>query len=192
MSLRQPPDAELVARCRLGDQEAWRLLVERFSRYVYAIATQAYRLSQEDAEDVFQEVFTRVYQRLDQLRSDEAIRPWIGQLTRRTCLDRLRERSTVPLPDEEAEPRDADDTLDRLEEAWHVHELVDGLSDACREILDRFFAQDQSYRTIGEALEIPSGTIASRISRCLASLRDRWDESEGRIEASQPSSGQTR
>src|SRR5215210_8116314 len=82
-------DAELVRRCRAGDQDAWRELVERFSRYVYAIAVQVYRLPEADAEDVFQEVFTRVYERLGQLRDDGAVRPWIAQLTRRLCLDRL-------------------------------------------------------------------------------------------------------
>src|SRR2546423_11931279 len=76
-------DAELVARCRAGDTAAWNELVERFSRYVYAICTQGFRLSSHDSEDVFQEVFARVYQRLDRLRSDDAIRPWIAQLTRR-------------------------------------------------------------------------------------------------------------
>src|SRR5581483_9710016 len=68
-------DAEVVRRCRSGDAEAWNELVERFSRYVYAICTQGFRLQQQDAEDVFQEVFARVYVGLDRLRSDEAIRP---------------------------------------------------------------------------------------------------------------------
>jgi RNA polymerase sigma-70 factor (ECF subfamily) len=192
MPPRQLSDAELVARCRLGDQAAWRELVERFSRYVYAIAVQAYRLSEQDAEDVFQEVFARVYERLDQLRSDDAVRPWIGQLTRRLCVDRIRERSGVELTDEELQPTGADETLDRLEEAWLVQELMATLSDACQEILDRFFAKDQSYRTIGDALALPPGTIASRISRCLAALRDRWNASEGRIDLPRASSGQTR
>jgi RNA polymerase sigma factor (sigma-70 family) len=171
MRQRSPTDAELVARCRLGDQEAWRLLVERFSRYVYAIAVQAYRLPQHEAEDVFQEVFARVYERLDQLRNDEAVRPWIGQLTRRLCVDRIRERSNVELTDEDIEPGEADETLQQLEQSWMVHELLDSLSENCREILDRFFARDESYRTIGDALELPAGTIASRISRCLTRLR---------------------
>src|SRR6059058_5985138 len=83
-------DAKLVARCRTGDAAAWNELVERFSRYVFAIATQAFRLSQHDAEDVFQEVFARVYQHLGRLRDDDAFRPWIAQLTRRLCIDRLR------------------------------------------------------------------------------------------------------
>ena len=176
MPERPSTDAELVARCRQGDQDAWRELVERFSRYVYAIAVQAYRLSEHDADDVFQEVFARVYERLDQLRSDEAVRPWIGQLTRRICLDKLRERSSVELPEEELEPAELDGTLDRVEEAWMVHSLLDGLSDSCQEILDRFFARDESYRTIGDALSLPAGTIASRISRCLEKLRVEMEE----------------
>ena len=83
-------DGELVARCRTGDDEAWHALVERFSRYVFAICVQGFRLPSADAEDVFQEVFARVYEHLERLRSDEAIRPWIAQLTRRLCIDRLR------------------------------------------------------------------------------------------------------
>src|SRR6266702_4400100 len=94
-------DSELVARCRSGDQQAWAELVDRFSRYVYAISVQAFRLPDADAEDVFQEVFARAY-----------------------------------------------------------------------EHLDGFFARDESYRTIGEALDLPAGTIASRISRCLRRLRE--------------------
>src|SRR4051794_27776469 len=187
----QPPtDAELVARCRAGDQDAWRELVDRFSRYVYAIAVQAYRLPEADAEDVFQEVFTRVYERLGQLRDDGAVRPWIAQLTRHCCVDRLREGSRLELI-EELEAGDADDALDRLEEAWGVREALAQLSQPCQEVLDRFFTRDESYRTIGEALAIPSGTIASRISRCLAQLRERYG-SEGRIPARAPSGGRIR
>src|SRR2546423_13208788 len=81
--------AELVARCRAGDEAAWSGLVERFSRYVYAIAVQGFRLREHDAEDVFQDVFARVYDRLDTLRDDDAFRPWIAQLTRRICIDRI-------------------------------------------------------------------------------------------------------
>src|SRR2546423_12811707 len=83
-------DAGLVARCRDGDDDAWEELVRRFSRYVLAIAQQAYRLSPADAEDVFQEVFARTYERLGDLRNDEAGRPRIAQPTRRLCIDPIR------------------------------------------------------------------------------------------------------
>jgi RNA polymerase sigma factor (sigma-70 family) len=165
-------DAQLVARCRAGEEAAWNELVNRFSRYVYGIAVQAFRLSEPDAEDVFQECFARIYEHLDKLRDDDALRPWIGQLTRRLCIDRLRSGGREQPAEEERLVAVADDEMATLDEAMTVHEALATLSGDCREILDRFFAQDQSYKTIGDALDLPSGTIASRISRCLARLRD--------------------
>jgi RNA polymerase sigma-70 factor (ECF subfamily) len=179
-------DSELVARCRAGDQQAWAELVDRFSRYVYAISVQAFRLSDADAEDVFQEVFARAYQHLDGLRDDAAVRPWLAQLTRRLCIDRLRASARErPTADEELEMAGSEETLTLLEQALTVHEALAEVPEHCREILDRFFARDESYKTIGEALDLPSGTIASRISRCLARLRELL---EGRNDAG-PTSG---
>jgi RNA polymerase sigma factor (sigma-70 family) len=177
-------DARLVARCREGDEAAWRELVNRFSRYVYAIIGQGFGLRAENAEDVFQEVFARAYQHLGRLREDEAIRPWLAQLTRRLCIDQLRSGSREQLSDEELEPADVDETLDTLVEALAVHEALAELPEHCQEILDRFFARDESYQTIGAALDIPAGTIASRISRCLAKLRELF---EGRKPTTDPS-----
>jgi RNA polymerase sigma factor (sigma-70 family) len=171
-------DGQLVARCRAGDQEAWNELVDRFSRYVYAIAVQAFKLPEHDAEDVFQEVFTRAYEHLHKLRDDDAIRPWLAQLTRRLCIDRLR-AGAHEQPEDVVEPTDVDDTIARLDDALAVHEALATLPDGCQDILDRFFAQDESYRMIGEALELPSGTVASRISRCLVRLRGEL-EGQGR------------
>ncbi len=163
-------DGELVTACRDGDAEAWNALVERFSRYVSAIALQAYRLSPPDAEEVFQTVFLRAYERLGSLRSNDAIRPWIGQLTRNCCLDLLRATGRV-VPVEDVEERPDDDVIGKLDEAMAIREGLSRLGPDCREILDRFFARDESYRTIGEELDLPPGTVASRISRCLGRLR---------------------
>src|ERR687897_362702 len=137
-------DAQLVGRCRNGEAAAWNELVERFSRYVYAIAVRVYRLPEHDAEDVFQEVFARVYERLGSLRDDGAIRPWLAQLTRNTCVDRLR-----------ASTREQT-------------------------------AEDLSAEEVGGALDLPAGTIASRISRCLGKLREQL---EGRKSSPDPSGG---
>lgn len=166
-------DAELVKACRRGEQQAWAALVERFSRYVYAIAGQAYRLSAHDAEDVFQEVFARTFEHLGRLQSDEAIRPWIGQLTRRLSIDRLRLAGRESLAEDaldRAEGR-ADRELEQIELALSVRAAMGTLPEHCQEILDRFFARGESYHQIADALGIPMGTIASRISRCLAKLR---------------------
>src|SRR4051794_16955405 len=142
-------DAQLVEGCRAGDQRAWGALVERFSRYVHAIAVGGYRLPDSDAEDVFQEVFARTYEHLDRLRDDAAIRPWLGQLTRRMCVDRLRSAwPTEPLGDAEAVGA-VDERLEQVEQAVVVHDALGRLSPDGQEVLDRFFARDESYRTIG-------------------------------------------
>jgi RNA polymerase sigma factor (sigma-70 family) len=163
-------DAQLVERCRAGEPVAWNELVERFSRYVFAIAVRAFKLPEHDAEDVFQEVFARTYERLGSLRDDAAIRPWLAQLTRNACIDRLRAAAREQ-PTDEPDAGEIDATLEQLDEALDVQEALQALSADCREMLDRFFARDESYRTIGAELDLPAGTIASRISRCLAKLR---------------------
>jgi DNA-directed RNA polymerase specialized sigma24 family protein len=61
--------------------------------------------------------------------------------------------------------------LAELDDALTVREMMAALPESCQEILDRFFARDESYKTIGDALDLPPGTIASRISRCLEKLK---------------------
>jgi RNA polymerase sigma-70 factor (ECF subfamily) len=167
-------DEDLVQRCREGNATAWNELVERFSRYVYAICGRGFGLAAEDAEDAFQEVFIRVYTRLDTLRDGGAIRPWIGQLTRRVCLDRIAASAhEVPVGEIEADALGSvlDQTIEELDEAFAVREALEELGEPCHQLLDRFFARDESYRTISEQLDLPLGTVASRISRCLEKLR---------------------
>ena len=171
-------DGQLVARCRVGQTDAWDELVERFSRYVWAISVQAYRLPESDAEDVFQEVFARACQHLGKLRQDDAIRPWLGQLTRRLAIDRLRASGREQVTEDVPETAEADKAVETLAEAMDVRAALGKLPEHCREILDRFYARDESYEKIGAALEIPSGTIASRISRGLGKLRQALQEPE--------------
>ena len=113
-----PSDAELVARCRAGDQAAWEALVDRYARYVHAIVARVYRLEPHDAEDAFQEVFARVFERLDTLRDSDAFRPWIAQTARNCAVDALRrsgrEVPVAQVPDEAA-PQVGDEDGGRLD-----------------------------------------------------------------------------
>jgi RNA polymerase sigma-70 factor (ECF subfamily) len=166
----------LVERCRRGDQDAWRELVEDHSRYVYAILMRGYRLPAGEAEDIFQDVFARVFERLDTLRDDDALVAWIGRLTRSLCIDHLRrQRPTQELTDEEAGQDDHE--LEQIELAVVIRDALHRLPGACADILDRFFFREQPYSQISEELDIPAGTVASRISRCLDRLRATIDGS---------------
>jgi RNA polymerase sigma factor (sigma-70 family) len=165
-------DAILVARCREGDAGAWRELVDRYSRYVYAIATRGFGLSGDEAEDVFQEAFTRAYLNLSNLRHDAAVRPWLAQVTRRLAIDRIHARARDhPEAALELGLQQSERTIEQIDAALDVHMAMASLPEHCHEILDRFFARDESYRKIALDLDVPMGTIASRIARCLEKLR---------------------
>ena len=169
-------DGALVVRCVAGEPEAWEVFVDRFSRYVLAIIGRGYRLTGPDAEDVFQEVFLRAYERLGGLREPDALQPWLAQLTRRACVDRLRAGERIVLTD--AEHGDgADETIAELDEALDLHRAMATMPDHCADVLDRFCARDQTYQVIAEETGLAPGTIASRISRCLARLRELLDPS---------------
>jgi RNA polymerase sigma factor (sigma-70 family) len=167
-------ELQLLDLCRTGDDEAWRQLVDLYAGYVYAIVGRGYRLPVQDCEDVFQEVFARLFEHLHDLRDDAALRGWIGQTARRLAIDRLRALKRESPAGEGGLPEvpEEDVDLERLGSALDLRAQVESLPAHCREVIIRFFIRDESYRVIGEAMEIPAGTIASRISRCLQTLRE--------------------
>jgi RNA polymerase sigma factor (sigma-70 family) len=173
-------DAAVVFRCRQGDEAAWPELVRAFAPYVHAIAVRAYRLSEQDAEDVFQDVFLRTWKNLGRLRSDDAIRPWIGQLTRRLCIDRLRSNARELMTEDLDSwvPIVAADTLAQIDDALTVREAISHLPAIQQEIVERALVRGESHASIASALGIAEGTVASRISRARARLRTMLVERE--------------
>lgn len=173
-------DAELVRRCREGDQGAWKALVERYASLVHGILRGAFRLESHDAEDAFQEVFTRLYVQLGSIRDEQAVRGWIAQVTRNVALDWLRQSGRELATGDELDEHAFEEPLRALDEALTVRAAMARLPEHQREILDRFFVRDESYQTIGEQLGIPAGTVASRISRALAALRVEFEREHPR------------
>ena len=87
--------ALLVDRCRQGDPLAWEALVRRYQGRLYAVAYH-YMRSSEEARDMAQEIFIRIYRKLDTFRGGETFVPWMMKLARNACLDKLRERAARP------------------------------------------------------------------------------------------------
>jgi RNA polymerase sigma factor (sigma-70 family) len=162
---------DLVGRCRAGDHSAWATVVEKHAGLVNGLLRGAYRLAAHDAEDAFQEVFTRLYLRLGDLREEQALPGWIAQVTRNVALDVIRGHRRE-LASDELDDGSFDEPQQQVLEAMAVRQALARLPDQQRAMLDRFFVQDQSYRTIAAELSIPAGTVASRISRALVMLRD--------------------
>jgi RNA polymerase sigma-70 factor, ECF subfamily len=169
----------LVERCRGGDDLAWEALVRGCQSRVYAVALH-YLRNREEAQDVAQDVFVRVYRKLDSFDNREGnFLTWMISLTRNACIDRLRRskvRPSVPaVPVEEGPERP--DTGPTAEESLIVdgqrrlvHRALGRLSDVNREMILLKEIQGLDLRQISEMLAIPLGTVKSRSMRARVEL----------------------
>src|SRR3989442_13048642 len=93
-------DNELIERCIKGDQAAWKALVTRYQRLIYSVA-HLLCPAEEEASDIFQQVWLELYQQLGELRSVEALPAWLITVTRRRTYALLRARpGSKPLDEE--------------------------------------------------------------------------------------------
>ncbi len=179
-------DAELVRRCRAGEAAAWGRLVRRYQRLVYAVVQRA-GFDDHGAADVFQTVFTRLYEQLPRLTQPERLQAWIVTTAKREAL-RTRERAqrSVSLTrDDDAEGPGLEEQLvdeaplaeEALSELQQLHRLrlgLDRLDPRCRDLLTLLFADDDDrlpYDEIGQRMDMPPGSIGPTRARCLGKLR---------------------
>jgi RNA polymerase sigma-70 factor, ECF subfamily len=178
------PDDEAVvaAYVRTRDPDLFRLLVERHQERVFRlVASILGPFADLDAEEVTQEVFVRVHERLDGFRGESRFSTWLHRLAYNKTIERRRRaRLRAPhLPCEEVEPSEADPAAGPLEAVLErereraVAALVEGLPDVYRSVVHMYYWMDQSIDEIGEALGIPAGTVKSYLARARQRLRER-------------------
>jgi RNA polymerase sigma-70 factor (ECF subfamily) len=177
-------EADLVRRCLARDEDAWAALVERYAGYLYALAVRGFRFTPQEAEDVVQDTFAQVFEHLSEYRSTGPLAAWMGTIARNVARQRLRTRARHPeavLPDEAVDTAQQQ-ALDTIERALLVNEALTRLEPPCDDILRRFFILEQKYGEIASVLQVPPGTVASRIARCLVRLRKIVQDSGGGME----------
>lgn len=174
-------ELSLIERCLRGEQTGWEELVKTYTKRVYAIC---YRFTNRpnEAQDLTQEVFLRVFRTLGSFRSGEgSFTVWLTRLTRNLLVDHYRrtknERVTEAI----------EDRLPILEERTAQHSRTDGLlagreagellqaglqklSPELREAVILRDLQDLEYREIARVLNVPEGTVKSRLNRGRAEL----------------------
>jgi RNA polymerase sigma factor (sigma-70 family) len=166
---------ELIERAARNDEDAWRELVARYQRLVYA-TIRGFRLPADDAEDVFQETFVRLHRHASRLRNPDGVARWIVQTTHRLCLDHLqrtRVRAESPIADDPADPTPgASESHERLLRAQQVREALATLNPRCRALLEQLYFEVESpeYREIASRLSMPIGSIGPTRARCLQAL----------------------
>lgn len=158
-------DAELVARCQNGDDSAIRALIERYQTDVFALCVRVLRHTQ-DAEDVAQEVFVRVFRSLHRWDSARPFRPWIFAIALNRCRTALGKRAKLPATaeylDETPDQQPGETNQELLSE---IRMAVDGLRADYREVFILFHQNGQSYEDIAQATERPVGTVKTWLHR---------------------------
>jgi RNA polymerase sigma-70 factor (ECF subfamily) len=166
VSLEPPlPDAELVARASGGDDRAFAELVKRHERRVYNLT---YRLlgRQEDARDATQDTFLSCYRRLSTFRGDAAFTTWLHRIAVNASYDMLRRRKGAILgQDDLPEPPPEPDHSDRAAAAVDVQRALSQVPLEYRAVLVLCDIQGLAYDDAAEILDVPLGTVKSRLHR---------------------------
>ncbi|MCM3903310.1 MAG: sigma-70 family RNA polymerase sigma factor [Pyrinomonadaceae bacterium] len=177
-------DEQLLLACRSGDQAAWGVLINRYQRLMYAIPRRA-GLDDDQAADVFQEVFTTLFQKLDDIDQPERLHSWLVTTARRKTWrviskERANRSKVVDEDDESADelsriPDNAalpDEVLLKLEEQHRVRTALATLDDRCRKLLTLLFyeAEPPSYAEIAISLGTSEGSIGPTRARCLEKM----------------------
>jgi len=168
----------LVERCRQGDSLAWEQLVRSHQGRVYALAYH-YLGGVEEARDLTQEVFVRVYQQLRTYKGEGFV-AWLLRVTRNLCIDQIRRRRIRP-PAEDLLAQDNEwampDTAPDPEQSWLtgerqrlVYEALRHLNGTSREMILLKEIQGLQLKEIAEMLALPIGTVKSRSNRARLEL----------------------
>ena len=174
-----PVSADLVARARNGDKQAWDALVERYAPLIWSICRR-HRLGDADADDVGQNVWLKLVDQLETIRVPAALPGWLITTTRRECCRILRAapgaRETGRIDDTQAIADDhaptAEEELLAAERHAALREALTQLPPCCQQLIT-LLARDPpaSYAQISTMLGIPEGSISPSRTRCLDKLR---------------------
>lgn len=183
----QGQEAELVRAAQAGDQAAFTEIVKRYQRAVYRLGYGLTR-NAADADDLAQETFIRAYRALERFRAGEPLYPWLSRITMNLAfsLHRYRKRrpetSIEPLVEAGQQWGVDDDPADHAaerEQRAQMQTAFAELSEEHQAVLGLRVLQDMSYEQIASTLNVPVGTVMSRLSRARVELRRRMAERSG-------------
>jgi RNA polymerase sigma-70 factor, ECF subfamily len=174
-------DREALERVARGDHDALGELYDRHGRLMYSLALRIVR-DQGDAEDVVQDVFSQAWRQSSRYDASRGtVLGWLLTVTRSRAIDRIRSRKSRPEPTaDESALRDLPDSLVPADEqlAWagqaaRVREALDSLTTLQRVAIELAFFEGLTHAEVAERLELPLGTVKTRIRQGLLTLRDR-------------------
>lgn len=171
--LKQESDvpASVVAAARAGDPGAFRTIVEH---YDYRLRALAYRLleSRDLMDDCLQEAYVKAFRSLPRFKGDASLGTWLYRIVYNTCIDELRrKRPNVPLDEVAEVAQGGASSIDQAMDAGDLASAMSKIAPEQRAAIMLVDAYGWSYKEAGKILNVPSGTVASRVNRARAALR---------------------
>jgi RNA polymerase sigma-70 factor, ECF subfamily len=199
--LQRCSDEDLLLRARRGDRDAFAVLVRRYEREMYGYLKR-YLGDRSLAEDVFQNTFLALYRKSNHYEPGKPVRPWLYTIATHQAIDALRrngrhqavslneyrevtgdgesQRLMELLQDREPGPLEQANGQENRE---RVRTAVDQLPEFLRQVLLMAYYQGLKYREIADILEIPVGTVKSRLHAALVRLQETWSQEPSILES---------
>ncbi len=172
----EPSDSGLIQKCLAGNQDAFAEILSRYKRLIYSVIYNLMGDSQE-VNDLFQEVFIRIYKSLHTYNSEYSFATWAAKIATNVCLDRQRQKKFHQVSMEEmveiSDNRENPEDLYLAKEQKHkIRMAVDGLPEKYRVPVVLFHQQGFSYGEMAIILNQPVSIIKNRLYRARLMLRD--------------------
>jgi RNA polymerase sigma-70 factor (ECF subfamily) len=166
-------EQDLITRCRRGDQEAFRLLMDRHHQRVYRTA-YAVTGSATEAGDITQETFIKAWRGLPRFRHDAALATWLTRVALNSARDHLRRQRAREVLDAARgliHLQPTRDATTAIEDRDELNQALSRLSPRARQVIALRYGLDLPLSEIAEVLGCPEGTVKSRLNAALGKLR---------------------
>ena len=167
------PESDLISGCIEGNRRMQEELYRRFSPRMYAVCLR-YASNAEEAEDILQEGFIKIFKKLGSYRGDGSFEGWIRRIFVNTAIEHFRRRRYLqPVTEKEENTVEGKylSILDDLAEK-DILELVRQLSPGYRTVFNMYVVEGYTHKEIGDMLGISEGTSKSQLSRAKVILQD--------------------
>lgn len=167
-------ERQWVERLRAGDESVVQMIVEKHRSRLVRVATNLLR-DRYEAEDVAQDAFLKAFRELPKLREDKAFAGYLYRICVRLCMDRLRLKRAEVMEFDRVEPHEGG----RVENRVVVQALLRKLPEDLRVTLVLREMEQLSYEEVAEVMQVPIGTVRSRLHTARERFRRLWQEAVG-------------
>ena len=166
-------ESDLIEGCIRGDRKMQYALYERFASKMYGVCLR-YAANAEEAEDILQEGFVKVFRKISSYRGDGSFEGWIRRIFVNTAIEHFRKKSYLqPISEQEENTIEGKyiSVLDKLAEK-DIIKLIQQLSPGYRTVFNMYVIEGYTHKQIAESLNISEGTSKSQLSRAKLILQD--------------------